>query len=306
MSKPSVSRRRARRAGLLATLVAALLTPAGTIIAGSATAALALGAIVAGKHHDEPPKTGPRAPALHAPVAHGGASGIVIESAGEMLQVALHDTAPGGLPQGAAPNPTAPALTGSGAGAGGPSGMPRAGQTGPHGAGPHGAGPIPPGLITPGPGAHPTPAPGGPAHPPTRKSGETDTPQPPADSGSPPKNSGHDPAQSDPKADSGPDGEPPVAAGPPRPKKPAQDEGTQDDADGKNDPAPGRTPDPLLPVGTLPDTGLPGDTLPDHAQPGHPSAQHVAAVPEPSVIGLLLLGAAALALSRRRTTVRRA
>ena len=46
--------------------------------------------------------------------------------------------------------------------------------------------------------------------------------------------------------------------------------------------------------------------LPDHAQPGHPSAQHVAAVPEPSVIGLLLLGAAALALSRRRTTVRRA
>lgn len=306
MPKPAVSRRRARRAGLLATLVAALLTPAGTIIAGSATAALALSAIVAGKHHDEPPKAGPTATApttLHVPAPHGGASGIVLETSGEMLRVALHDAAPGGLPQAAASDPGAPALAGSGSV--GPSGMPRAGKTGPHGPGSHGTGPIPPGLIPPGPGAHPTPGPGGPSHPPTRKPGGTDTPKPPAGSGSPPENGGHAPAQPDEKAGSGPGDEPPVAGGPAHPEKPAQDQETQGDSSEENDRGPGRTPDPLLPVGTLPDTGRPGDTLPDGALPGHPSTQPVTAVPEPSVIGLLLLGATALALTRRRVAVRR-
>jgi len=294
MSNRSVSRRRARRAGLLATLVAALLTPAGTIIAGSATAALALGAIMAGKHHDAPSKADPRGPApvaLHTPVPHGGAPGGALEPSGEMLQVALHDAAPGGLPQGAPLDLTAPPLTGSGSGS--PSGMPRAGKAGPPGPGPHIVGP-----ISPGPSAHPTPGPGGPSHPPTRKPGETDTSKPPVDNGSPPKNTGHDPVQPDEKADSGPDDEPPVVAGPPRTE-------AQDNPDTKNDQDPDKTPpspgkDPLLPVGALPDTSHPGDTLPDGALSGDPSTQQTAAVPEPSVIGLLLLGAAALFAGRRR------
>lgn len=303
MSNRSVSRRRARRAGLLATLVAALLTPAGTIIAGSATAALALGAIMTGKHHDVPSKTDPREPApiaLHAPASHGGAPGIALEPPGEMLQVSLHDAAPGGLPQGMPLALTAPPQTGSASG--GPSGMPRAGKAGPHGPGPDMAGPI----IPPGPSIHPTPGPGSPSHPPARIPGETDTPKPSADNGQQlPKNAGHVPSEPDEKADSSPGDEPPVVAGPSRTEKQAQNEEEQDNPDVKNDQNPDRTPpspgkDPLLPVGTLPDTSGPGDTLPDSALPGDPSAQQTAAVPEPSVIGLLLLGAAALFASRRR------
>lgn len=288
MSNRSVSRRRARRAGLLATLVAALLTPAGTIIAGSATAALALGAIMAGKHHDAPSKTDPHGPApiaLHAPAPHGGAPGIALEPPGEMLQVSLHDAAPGGLPQGMPLVLTAPPQTGSGSG--GPSGMPRAGKAGPHGPGPDMAGPIGPG----GPGNPPGFGPSGPSHPPAGKD-DIDTSKPPIGKAPPDDDKKQTKKEEEKETQKNNPDEPP-------------DDTPQTKSDKEGSPGPDNAPpppnkDPLLPVGTLPDTSGPGETLSDGALPGDPSAQQTAAVPEPSVIGLLLLGAAALFASRRR------
>ncbi|KAB2320127.1 PEP-CTERM sorting domain-containing protein [Betaproteobacteria bacterium SCN1] len=292
MSNRTVSRRRARRAGLLATLLAALLTPAGTIIAGSATAALALGAIMAGKHLDDPRRTDPRgsrpdtAPGLDTPVPHGGTPGIVTGPSGGNLPVALHETAPGGLPQGA-PFELAVPPAGSVPGSGAPYAMPRTGKSGPPGPGPLVAGPGGPAA----PHLPPAAGPGMPSHPPAGKD-DLVTPKPPtgtapADDGKKQTQTGGGKAEED------------------TPDKLADDTPPQKKSDEEKDTGPGNgspslDKDPLLPAGTLPDTSGPGDTLSDSTPSGSPSTRQLAAVPEPSVIGLLLLGAAALFAGRRR------
>lgn len=95
----SASRRRTRRLGMLAMLLSALLTPAGTIVAGAAVTAVLVGGVISGTPLDEPTTAATPTP---RPAASGGGAGephlIPIEYDGQTVQVALAENLPGADP----------------------------------------------------------------------------------------------------------------------------------------------------------------------------------------------------------------
>lgn len=96
----SASRRRTRRLGMLAMLLSALLTPAGTIVAGAAVTALVVGSVVIGTPLDEPAAaTADHSLPTPRPAASADRAGapytIPIEYDGQAMQVALAENVPG-------------------------------------------------------------------------------------------------------------------------------------------------------------------------------------------------------------------
>lgn len=102
--KKTASRRRARRAGMLAMLLSTLLTPAGTIVAGAAVTAALVGSVVVGTALDAPDESKPERPAAKArpsPAASAATAGpdvLPIEHDGQTLIVALTEPAPYAVP----------------------------------------------------------------------------------------------------------------------------------------------------------------------------------------------------------------
>lgn len=109
--KKTASRRRARRAGVLAMLLSTLLTPAGTIVAGAAVTAAVVGSVVVGTALDAPDEPKSERPAAKARSAQGashaaaGPDVIPIEHEGQTLIVALAEPAPYAAPGEPAPQP---------------------------------------------------------------------------------------------------------------------------------------------------------------------------------------------------------
>ncbi|AAZ96228.1 hypothetical protein Tbd_0275 [Thiobacillus denitrificans ATCC 25259] len=107
--KKTASRRRARRAGMLAMLISTLLTPAGTIVAGAAVTAALVGSVVVGTALDVPDESKPQRPAAKArpsqaaSPATAGPDVIPIEHDGQTLIVALTEPAPYALPPASPP-----------------------------------------------------------------------------------------------------------------------------------------------------------------------------------------------------------
>lgn len=108
-NKKTASRRRARRAGVVAMLLSTLLTPAGTIVAGAAVTAAVVGSVVVGTALEAPDESRPERPAAKArpsPAASPATAGpdvIPIEHDGQTLVVALAEPAPYAVPPASPP-----------------------------------------------------------------------------------------------------------------------------------------------------------------------------------------------------------
>lgn len=272
--------RRIRRIGLLGVLLTTLLTPAGIIVSTVTAAALIGGAFHLSRAEPETADT----PAHPVTVKTGSPQHLNIGRDGKTVALVVAEDTPGqgsGTDRFDPANPLFAGLAGNGpTRLGMPGGMP-SGRS--------------PGKSLPGDGS----GPGGPANPPSLGG--------PPDGGAPP-------GPTPPATPS----VPPVAGGPLPPTG-------KDDPDETHGP---EKPDekPILPPPTVkldpdPDkqppekeSGLPPDTLPglptspltitpldtQTPPPGKQLTTQTNAVPEPSMLGLMLLGVAALAWSGRR------
>jgi len=284
--------RRNRRIGLLGLLLTTLLTPAGIIVSAVTAAALIGGAFHLSRAEPETAVTPPHPVSMKT----GDPQHLNIESDGKILALVIAEDTPGNGSGAGSFDPANPLFAGLTRGdparrsaAGG--GMPGSGAPG--------------GGYAPGGGNMPHGAPStGPAPNPPSSGGPTGTPP-----------SGGIPPTGSPPVGTSPGGPstPPVAGGPRTP--PGKGEPTTPDetnptvTDGAPNPdKPQPTND--LPPGTLPrpDT-LPGQPTPPLAgapldtqtpPPGKQLAARPNAVPEPSMLGLMLLGVAALAWAGRR------
>jgi hypothetical protein len=275
--KPSASRARTRRLGLLGLLLTTLLTPAG-IMVGTVTAAVLIGGAF---HLDRAAPAAPSTPAQSFAGQAGSPQHLSIEREGETVSLVLSEdrlAVGSGADMLDPGSPLFAGLPGSGpAPHAAPGGMPPHASPGTAGepplAGPNGA------LTGAGsspPGAPPAGTPPAPAAPPRAGS-----PRAPAGGGAP----------AQPPSEAGAPASPPGSPQPPHgtPKK------------APPDPNPGALPapqagepfNPLTPLALLPP---PSQKL--TAQP--------AAVPEPSMLGLMLLGSAAMAWAGRRRPARAA
>jgi len=266
--------RRIRRIGLLGLLLTTLLTPAGIIVSTVTAAALIGGAFHLSRAKPEAAVT----PLQPVSVKTGNPQHLNIERDGETLALVIAEDTPGNGSGAGSFDPASPLFAGLTRGdparrsaAGG--GMP--------GSGAPGGSNMPHGAPSTGPAPNP-PSSGGP------------TGMPPS-GGIPP--TGGEPVGTSPGGPS----TPPVAGGPRTP--PGQGKPTTPDETKPTvtDGAP--NPDKPQPTNDLPPGTLPGpDTLPGLPTP--PPTKQLAtqpnAIPEPSMLGLMLLGAAALAWTGRR------
>lgn len=277
--KPSVSRTHTRRIGLLGLLLATALTPAGILI-GTVTAAALVGGLALHLDRARPASSAAIVPPL---VAKQRLQPLAIEHKGETfsLVMAEGDFADSGNLDPfilTGPSPSNPAGNGA-APDGMENGMPGPGRV--PGGKPDRARPLtpsnPPSLggpagILPGDGSFfPAGKPQGSPTIPPQANGPSNSP----------------PGGPQPPGHNGPTG------GPGAPGTPA----SPDDAPGGN-----------MPPNTFPVAGPGSWTPPQTETPlGPPSSQQAAtqphAVPEPSMMGLMALGIAALAWMRRRRTI---
>lgn len=277
--KPSVSRTHTRRIGLLGLLLATALTPAGILI-GTVTAAALVGGLALHLDRARPASSAAIVPPL---VAKQRLQPLAIEHKGETfsLVMAEGDFADSGNLDPfilTGPSPSNPAGNGA-APDGMENGMPGPGRA--PGGKPDRARPLtpsnPPSLggpagILPGDGSFfPAGKPQGSPTIPPQANGPSNSP----------------PGGPQPPGHNGPTG------GPGAPGTPA----SPDDAPGGN-----------MPPNTFPVAGPGSWTPPQTETPlGPPSSQQAAtqphAVPEPSMMGLMALGIAALAWMRRRRTI---
>lgn len=260
--KPSASRSQIRRIGLLGLLLTTLLTPAG-IIVGTVTAA----ALIGGAFHlnRAAPET-PAAPPHPISVKTGGLQHLSIERDGNPLVLVMAEDENGyggGVGRFDPANPLFAGLAGDG-----PARHAALGGMSP-------GTPIPGGRIAPGRSSSPTgglpsrgpsdpPGTGGPHRP----TGDGDADEPPGEADDPTK-PGKEP--------------PPVILDLPRWVDPPPTKGV---------------PEEILPgPDTSPQAGNPLD--PQTPAPGKQRLTQPNAVPEPSMLGLMLLGVAALAWAGR-------
>jgi hypothetical protein len=283
--KSSRARARSRRLGVLGLLLSAALTPAGIMVG-----TVAAGALVGGLafHLERAAPAVPSTPTQSVPAQAYSPQRLIMEHDGKVLSLVLSEDRlagavgtgafdpPGPLPGGPGGNGSAPhavpggmpphASPGAPASGGKPS---LAGPTPvlPFLAGPNGA---PPGVRPSHAGSPPTGAPPGPAGPPRLPASNGAPTQPPGEAGAPA--SPHETPQPPHGAPEGtsptshPDA-PPVELTPPH------------------------TGEPFSPLNSLDPLAPP---------PGQKLAAQPAAVPEPSMPGLMLLGLAAMAWAVRR------
>lgn len=275
--KPSVSRARTRRIGLLGLLLATALTPAGILI-GTVTAAALVGGLAL--HLD---RARPASPAAVAPplVAKQRLQPLAIEHKGEALSLVMAEgdfADSGNLDPFILTGPSSSNPAGYGAASdrveNGMPGPGRAPGVKPEGARPWTPSPNPPTLG--GPGSPPSG--GGPSFP-----------------ARPPQGSPILPPQIN-----GPSSFPPGGPQSPGHSDPIGSPGTPTSPD--DEPGGNLPPNPLPAAG--PDSWTPPRT---DAPLDPPSSQQAAtqphAVPEPSMLGLMALGIAALAWMGRRRTI---
>lgn len=269
----SHSRKRTRRVGLLALGIASLLSPAGMIVASSIVVATVVGGVVSLSNHtpasnkESPVAPGSALPGAPAPAAaRAYASGEIthIDMDGSPLPVMLTDASD--------------AIAGH-PGASGPGYMPPSLFNAP---------PAPQGHRTPSQSPPPSPlgAPPGPAFPSSLAPTTPDHPQPPVTH----------PGGPSPSQPGAPD-TPPIPGGPDLPPASLPPTLTGDlppTTDGKTPGFPGSDP-----AG-----GMPPDTQDDSAPLQNDRSGPIAAVPEPSTLGLTLLGLLGLAWAGRRTAAR--
>jgi hypothetical protein len=267
MPRPSSASRarRIRRIGLLGLLLTTLLTPAGIIISTVTAAALIGGAFHLSRAEPETADTPPHP----VTVKTGSPQHLNIGRDGKTVALFIAEDTPGhgsGVDSFDPANPLFAGLAGNGpTQLGTPGGMPSGRPPGK----PLPGGGLPPGATPPTTPSVP-PVAGGP-HPPPGKEDpdETDTEQ-----GEPEK-----PDETQPFPP------PPVKPQPNPDKQPPEKEN-------------GLPPDTLPGLPTLPLADTPLDT--QTPPPGEDLATQPNAVPEPSMLGLMLLGVAALAWSGRR------
>jgi len=326
------TRPRARHLGVLGVAIYTLLSPSGKIISSAAAATLLVGGLVTQLRPPAPPAAQAPAPTpvMPARLAHNGSSALVftyIDVDGQALPVVLSDNPTDNSSAGRGLASASPPLDLSGGGGRGP------GAGSPHYSPRHGS------PVLPGPG------PGG--HPPEASQPDSNPTPPPTTGHIPPlPHTPDERLNCTPDPASAPDSEPPNALPPDVRPCPAYLAGSGDPADKdssqnssgagslppQDEPgnashqpvsgnipaslskAPGSQPptgmddplNPLIPLSTQPDPLLAapydGQSAPQIA------GVSPAAVPEPSVIGLMLLGLAALGWTGRRrlTPTRRA
>jgi len=310
--KSSTSRARSRRLGVLALLFSAALTPAG-IMVGTVTAAALVGGLAL--HLGRAAPAAPSTPAQSIPGQVGSPQRLTIERDGNAVSLVLSEdrpadgagagtfdpsgplfaglagsgpapqTAPRGMPPHASPGTPIPAGSSSPAGGGSPDGP---ASNSPPFAGPSGA---PTGAGSPPAGSPPagkSPGPSAPTHAsaPHAPTGNGAPAQPPGEAGAPA--SPHEESPQPPHVGA-PQGTPQPPQGTPEGTSPAS---SPDAPPGTPTPQQAGEPfNPLTPMAPPPSQKL-------TAQP--------AAVPEPSLPGLMLLGLAAMAWAVRRRPARAA
>lgn len=283
--KSSRARARSRRLGVLGLLLSAALTPAGIMVG-----TVAAGALVGGLAFH----LGRAAPAAQStPTQAGSPQRLAIERDGKVLSLVLTEgrladgdgtgafdppgpllagldgsgpaphAAPGGMPPHASPGTPAPAGKPSLAGPA---------PTSPPAAGPNGA---PPGVRPSHAGSPPAGEPPGPAPPP-----HAGPPRPPAGDGAPARPPGEAGAPAAPQGTPQPQHGAPEGTLPPSPPDAPPDA-----------PTPPQTGEPFSPLHSLDPLAPP---------PSQKLAARPAAVPEPSMLGLMLLGLATVAWAGRR------
>lgn len=317
---------RARRLGVLGVAFYALLSPSGKIISAATAAILLAGGLMTQLRPPSPPAAQAPAPTPVAPtrLAHSGSSAPVftyIEVDGQTLPVVVTENPTSNRSVGRGPASASPSVYpssggGRGPGAGSPHSGPRQGSPSP------GPGGLPPEASQPDSAPTPTPTTG---HiPPTHLASSGD----PADNES--SDAGLPPPQGEPGIESreSPDNVPGVLSEAPEsrftpgndagaPMSPLQDEPRYELLEPPffgSAPSPFEAPEsqrptgmdnPLNPLIPLSEQPVPLLTSP---YDGQSPPQAAAAVPEPSAIGLMLLGLAALGWAGRRrpTATRRA
>ncbi|MHB1187381.1 PEP-CTERM sorting domain-containing protein [Thiobacillus sp.] len=284
--KSSASRARTRRIGLLGLLLTTLLTPAG--IVGTVTAAALIGGLAF--HLDRAAPVASSIPPKLISAKTGSPQHLTIERDGETVSLVMTEEEfanDGGEGRFDPAGPLFAGLTGDGpARRGAPGGL---------------APGTSPDTSTPGGGSMPgdTHSPTGPASHPPSLAGPTGTPP---SGGSSPR--GSSPAGAPPGPST-----PPHAGGPHTPTG----KGAPADPPGETGAAPAYPDETTQPPHGMPEDSLPvsnpGTPLPSLAgepfdpltpPPGKKPAAQPNAVPEPSMLGLILLGVAAMAWAGRR------
>ncbi|MGB9130377.1 MAG: PEP-CTERM sorting domain-containing protein [Thiobacillus sp.] len=278
--------RRIRRVGLLGLLLTTLLTPAGIIVSTVTAAALIGGAFHLSRAKPETAVT----PLQPVSMKRGNPQHLNIERDGKTLALVIAEDTPGNGSGAGSFDPANPLFAGLTRGdparrsaAGG--GMPGSGAPG--GGYAPGGGNMPHGAPSTGPSTGPAPNPpssGGPTGMPP-SGGIPPTGSPPVVGGPRTPPGKGEPTTPD-------ETKPTVTDGAPNPDKPQPTNGLPPDT------LPGPGPDTLPGLPTLPLAGTPLDT--QTPPPGKQLATQPNAVPEPSMLGLMLLGVAALAWTGRR------
>jgi hypothetical protein len=338
---------RARRLGVLGVAVYTLLSPSGKIISVAAAAILLAGGLLTQLRPPSPPAAQAPAPTPVAPtrLAHSASSAPVftyIEVDGQMLPVVVTENPTSNRSVGRGPGAATPSLGlsgggGRGPGSASPSIYPSSGSgRGPGAGSPHigsrpdspspGSGGLPPEASQPD--GTPMPPPTAGHTPPTHLAGSGD----PADNES--NDAGLPPPQGEPGSESRelPDSVPGVLSEAPEsrftpgndagaPMSPLQDEPRYELLEPPffgSVPSPFDAPESQRPTGMDDPLNPPSPLIAFSEQPepllrtspydSQSLPQIAAAVPEPSVIGLMLLGLAALGWAgrRRQTATRRA
>lgn len=291
--KSPTSRSRTRRIGLLGLLLTTLLTPAG-IIVGTVTAASLIGGVF---HLNRTAHEAPATPPPPLSVKTGNPQHLSIERDGKPVILVMAEDEIGAGGGVGSFDPASPLFAGL---AGNSPARPGAAREGMPGTG------TPDGGFAPGGGGMPggtAPNPSSPASP----SGNGHAPG----GGSPPNGS---PSGGTPP---GVPSSPPVAGGPGSPTDNGEPPGKSNAPEKPDEDTPTVThdvPSPATPpTNGLPEEALPGlDTLPgmpipplagnplDTQTPGSQQVTQPNAVPEPSMLGLMLLGGIALAWAGRR------